>query len=155
MRRTLSLVAAAGVLTLGLAGCGAPADPAGLATEALALQNVGVDTGVEQSGTGDAPRRTLRRHLRKNTLHGEVTVNTKKGTRTVVVQRGSVTAVSGGTLTVRSTDGYALTWKLGTPLRVVQNRKKADASALKAGARVGVAGVREGTAATARLVAVT
>jgi hypothetical protein len=83
-----------------------------------------------------------------------MTVQGKDGLRTVVVQRGTVTAVDGRSVSVRSTDGFALTWTLGDPVRVVQDRQKAEISAVKVGAEVGVAGAEEGSATTARLIAV-
>lgn len=150
--------------TLGLAGllmtacAGAPA--ADVADEADALQQVGLVTGLEEAAPAPAPSAEAgkggpaRKLLRKNTLHGEMTVQGKDGVRTIVVQRGTVTAVDAATLSVRSTDGFALTWTLGDKLKVVQNKQKVEASAVKVGAAVGVAGVEEGTATTARLVAI-
>ena len=86
------------------------------------------------------------------TLHGEIVVRTKDGTKTVVVQRGTVTAVSATSITVRSTDGYTLTWALGKPLKVVEHRSTIDASQVKAGELVALAGVKNGSTPTARLV---
>jgi len=96
----------------------------------------------------------LRRYLRRNTLHGEVTVQGKDGAKTIVVQRGSITAVSGTGLTVKSTDGYTLTWTLAAKATVVQDKKKAGTSALKTGEQVGVAGTKDGAADNARLIAI-
>jgi hypothetical protein len=119
----------------------------------------GFETGLAaeaSAGTGDAPRKQLRKYLRKNTLHGEVAIETKKnGVQTVVVQRGAVTAVSGGSVSVKSSDGFALTWTLADTTRIVQDRKAAERSALKTGTQIGIAGVKDGSATTARLVAIT
>jgi hypothetical protein len=156
----------AGVLAL--AGCGAAAPtPGDLADEATALAQVGFDTGLPQdtptpsasasAATGAKPqarRKAIRRYLRKNTLHGEVTVQGKNGPRTIVVQRGSVTAVSATSLTVKSADGYTLTWTLAAKAAVVQDKKKVGTSALKTGEQVGVAGTKTGSADDARLIAV-
>jgi len=79
-------------------------------------------------------------------------VQSKDGPKTIVVQRGEVTAVSGDELTVKSADGFSLTWAVGDKLRVVQNRKAADQSAIKTGGQIGVAGVKDGEASRARLV---
>ena len=170
MALILPTLGLAGVL--GLAGCGAAAPrPADLADEANALAQVGFDTGLQDTPTpsasasagassqigkrqGQAGRKAGRRYLRANTLHGEITVRGKNGTKTIVVQRGSVTAVNATGLTVKSTDGYTLTWALSGPPRVVQNRKKVDASALKTGEQVGVAGTKDGSADDARLIAI-
>jgi hypothetical protein len=155
------------VLTLAVAlavtGCGAQAaapaaDVADAAVEMVALQEVGFaaadagDTATEAPGVRP---RAVRGLLRKNTLHGEVVVRTREGEeRTVVVQRGEVTAADDKGFTVKSSDGYEVTWTFGDKLRVAQNRKKIDRSAVKAGVQVGVGGVRDGSAVTARLIIV-
>jgi hypothetical protein len=180
MALILPALGLAGVL--GLAGCGAGAgSPSGLAgagtdlaDEATALAQVGFDTGLQgtpdpsasasagSSAAGAKPatgqkqvrRKAVRRYLRKNTLHGEVAVQTKNGTQTIVVQRGSVTAVSGGGVTVKSTDGYTLTWTMAAKVTVVQDKKKVETSALKTGEQIGVAGTKDGSVDDARLIAI-
>ena len=100
-------------------------------------------------------RRQARVLLGRNGLHGEAVVQTKDGgTKTVVVQRGEVTAVDGDSVTVKSTDGFTLTWKLGDQLRVVERRTTVKANDLKVGTRVNVAGARDGDASVARLIVV-
>lgn len=161
--------------TIALAGCGVAGSPtdtavpvvtADLADEATALQAVGFDTGLEaapapsaSAGTGsDArarhPRVAIRRYLRKNTMHGSVTVQGKDGVKTIVVQRGTVTAVTSTTVTVKSTDGFSLTWTFGNPMRVVQDKKTVATSALAAGKTIGVAGTQSGSVTSARLIAI-
>jgi hypothetical protein len=175
MALILPTIGLAGVL--GLAGCGAGAgSPSGLAgagndlaDEAVALAQVGFDTGLQDTptpsasasagakselGKRDVRRKAIRKYLRKNTLHGEVAVQTKDGAKTIVVQRGSVTSVNGGSLTVKSTDGYTLTWTLADKATIVQDKKKVETSALKTGEQIGVAGTKEGTADDARLIAI-
>jgi len=169
MRRTLLALGLTGVLAV--AGCGisgGAATPSDIADEAIALQQVGFDTGLADAGTpspgasagaaaaGDAPaRKTLRKYLRKNTLHGEVTLQTKKqGTKTVVVQRGSVTSVAADKVTVKSTDGFSLTWAFGDKLRIVQDKKTVEKSALKTGEEIGIAGTKDGSTNDARLIAI-
>jgi hypothetical protein len=152
-----------GASQAGASQVGASQAGADVADEAVALQLVGYDTGLADTassapasaGAGDAPRKTLRKYLRRNTLHGEVTIATKKnGNKTVVVQRGQVTAVTANSVSVKSTDGFALTWTFGDKLRVVQNRKTVEVSALKTGAEIGVAGTKDGDATSARLIAI-
>jgi len=163
---TLGLAAA-----LGLSACGASPAPtsapaAQLFDEASALESVGFETELaapDPSASDPAADRKEKRQerraagrkfLRQNTLHGEMTVQGKDGVRTIVVQRGTVTATDGRTLTVKSTDGFTLTWTNASDLRVVQDRKKVDASAIKNGSTIGVAGARDGSATTARLVVI-
>ncbi|WKU03338.1 hypothetical protein [Micromonospora sp. HUAS LYJ1] len=99
-------------------------------------------------------RRQARVLLGRNGLHGEAVVQTKDGTKTVVVQRGEVTAIDGDSATVKSTDGFTLTWKLGDQLRVVERRTTVKASDVTVGSKVNVAGAKDGDASVARLIVV-
>lgn len=160
---TLSTLGFAGLL--GLTGCGltthsTATTAADVADEAYALQTVGLDTATTPSPSASAAagaspkaahRRAIRRYLRKNTLHGEVTVQGKDGVKTIVVQRGTVTAVTSTTVSVKSTDGFAETWTFGDKLKLVQDKKAVQPSALKAGETIGVAGTKDGSTDTARL----
>lgn len=173
---TLSTLGLAGLL--GLSGCGltshqvanqASAAAADLSDEATALQTVGLDTTTAgevspaaSTAAGASPaaktraehRRAIRKYLRKNTLHGEVTVNGKDGVKTIVVQRGTITAVTSTSVSVKSTDGFAATWTFGDDLKLVQDKKKVETSALKAGEAIGVAGTKDGSTDTARLAVI-
>ncbi|WP_432825003.1 hypothetical protein [Dactylosporangium sp. CA-092794] len=144
-----------GCLVLGLAGCGLRRPGDGLRTvsvdgaeggaEAAALAVTGVPV------QGPAGHRTPR--LRRHVLHGEVVVQTKAGPRTVVVQRGSVTAKDGAGLTVRSADGFTLTWATDGQTRVVAGGARAGLDQVAVGAEVGVGGIK-GDPQAARLVVV-
>jgi hypothetical protein len=174
-RMALILPTAALAGVLGLAGCGAGTTAtsasvgADVADEALALQQVGFDTGLldapapsasaSAGASAELGRRTVRhpavrRYLRKNTLHGQVAVQTKDGVKTIVVQRGTVTAVTGGGVTVKSTDGFTLSWTFADKVTVVQNKKRVATSALKSGEQIGLAGVGTGGANQARLIVI-
>jgi hypothetical protein len=52
-------------------------------------------------------------------LHGEVVVQNESGSGTtrLLVQQGAVTAKAGSTVTVRSTDGYTVTWTVDASTR--------------------------------------
>ncbi|RKN46209.1 hypothetical protein [Micromonospora endolithica] len=98
-------------------------------------------------------RRQARVLLRKNTLHGEVVVQTKEGgTKTVAVQRGEVTAIDGQKMTVKSTDGFTMTWTFGPELRVLERRRTVQPEAVEVGSVLGVAGAKEGENGVARLI---
>lgn len=180
-RVVVTTVLAVGVALVGLSGCGrlggANADPASESTELTweeqALEAVGYTTeqlglisdpaaapavtAAPSADKGKGDRRERFHKLRfafKHTLHGEAVVQTAEGTKTVVVQRGVVTAVDATSLTVKSTDGYVITWTFGDPLTVVKERQKVEKSALAVGQEVGVAGAKEGDATKARLVVV-
>ena len=164
---TLSTLGLAGLL--GLTGCGvaartgAASTAADVSDEAFALQTVGFETGLEAdpapSASATPPtraehRKAIRRYLRKNTLHGEVAVQGRDGIKTIVVQRGTITAVTATGVSVKSTDGFALTWTFGDKLRVVQDKKTVPTSALKTGTAIGVAGTKSGSTDSARLIAI-
>ncbi|MBM7491515.1 hypothetical protein JOD64_002737 [Micromonospora luteifusca] len=107
----------------------------------------------EKRGEEWRKRRQARVQLRKNTLHGEAVVQTKEsGTQTVAVQRGEVTAIDGDSMTVKSTDGFSMTWAFGDDLRVVERRATVQPSEVKVGATLGVAGAKDGDKAVARLI---
>lgn len=99
-------------------------------------------------------RHALRVALRRDVQHGEAVVETKKGPVTVLVQRGVVTAVDAGSITVKSADGYTQTWHFGEKLRVVEKRATIQPTELKAGAQVALAGPKEGDVPTARLIVI-
>ena len=162
-RAALTTLALTGLLALTACGAAPQAAPAAaavdVADEAQALTAVGFATEVtpapSSSASADRKRRPgLRKHLRKNTLHGEITVQGKDAVRTIVVQRGTVTAVDTAGVTVKSTDGFTQTWTFGDKLKVVQAKKAVEVSAVKTGAEVGVAGAKDGDKSIARLVAI-
>jgi hypothetical protein len=105
---------------------------------------------------GSGRKGTLRKRLalRKNTLHGEFVVKTKDGTKTVDVQRGTVTAIDEKTVSVKSTDGFTLTWTFGSPIRVLEHRATVQPSAVKVGTEIGLAGTKAGSATTANLIVI-
>ena len=81
-------------------------------------------------------------------------MQTRDGVRTVVVQRGEITAVTETGLTVESADGFQQTWTYGDPLRIVRDGEPIERTALKTGTEIGLGGLRDGSATTARLIRV-
>lgn len=111
--------------------------------------------GPQRRGEAWRKRHAYRVLLRRNTLHGEAVVKTRDGTtRTVVVQRGTVTELNDTTITVKSTDGYTLTWTFGDPMHVIEHRDTIKANEIQVGAEVGVAGAKDGSATLARLIVI-
>jgi len=162
-------IALAALALVGLSACGVAQSPtapdsvevaADLPVEAQALAALGFDAALvpaeapttAQSARPDRPRRT-RVFLRRNVLHGEAVVQTKDGQKTVAVQRGAVTAINDKSVTVKSTDGFTQTWTFGNPLHVVEHRTTVQASAIKVGDEIGVAGAKESGGYVARLIA--
>jgi hypothetical protein len=99
-------------------------------------------------------RHQARGFLRKNTLHGEIVVQSDDGVRTIAVQRGTVTEIDDDSMTVKSTDGFTLTWTFGDELRVIERRKTVQPDDVEVGTEVGVAGAKDGDTGTARLIVI-
>jgi hypothetical protein len=153
---------------LGLTACGGTDLTDSLTPEATALTAVGfsepdlapaADPTPSASASAAAKphkarRPALRRQLAQHVEHGEVVVQTKEGDKTVDVQRGTVTAITGSSVTVKSADGFTQTWAFGSPLRVVEHRTTVQPSEVKAGIQIGVAGVKNGSTVTANLIVI-
>jgi len=92
--------------------------------------------------------------LRSRALHGEFVVQTKDGLKTVVLQKGSVTALSATSVTVKSTDGFTVTWTINDQTRVRKDKAAAASSDLKSGLVVRVVGPKDGSSTTARVIAI-
>ena len=162
--RLLAVGALAAVGLTGVAACGPGATPSGsaapLTVEEQALTDLGYDVAevlpaATPSGEpGGRPGKPYahRRHLGKRILHGEFVVSTDDGTKTILVQRGTVTAVGDDSMTVKSADGYSLTWTFGDKLRVIEKRKTVNGDALKVGDKVGAVGGKSGAGGEARLI---
>jgi hypothetical protein len=163
----IEVVAGLGPEGQALAALGLDADDLDLDVEQLLAPapapSVAPEGSTAPERAGDRPRRERaeewrkKRHarvlLRKGTLHGEAVVRTRDGgTKTVLVQRGEVTAIDGDSMTVKSTDGYTMTWRFGDDLRVVERRSTVQPEQVKVGSTVGVAGTKDGDAGVARLV---
>ncbi len=112
--------------------------------------------GAKANGKGHPrlKRLAVRRALARNVEHGEIVVDTKDGTKTIDVQRGTVTAITDTTITVKSADGFSLTWTFGTPLHVIEHRTTIQPKDVAVGAKVGVAGAKVGSTTTATLVVI-
>jgi hypothetical protein len=167
----LSIVVFAAAL---LTACGPSAAPALVATaEAEALAAIGVEPEDLAAAQPDATpsaqpkqkdkdkdrsrwegRRPQKVLLGRNVLHGEAVVQTKEGNVTVVVQRGEVTAISSTSVTVKSSDGFTMTWSFHSELRVIERRSTIQPTEIKAGAQIALAGPKSGDKPQARLVVV-
>ncbi|MET7422364.1 hypothetical protein [Dactylosporangium sp. NPDC005555] len=83
---------------------------------------------------------TSQHDMLSSVLHGEGTVQTKKGPVRVAMQKGTATAATSRSLTVRSADGYTKTWALDKNVKVLDKRKGPQPEALQAGSDVVVGG---------------
>jgi hypothetical protein len=158
----LGVLAAFGLTACGLADRAGSAQDSSLSPEAQTLVAMGFsDAQFEPAAVPSAnpdgghrvrPGRIIKLH--KNLLHGEAVVQTDSGPKTIDVQRGAVTAVDDKSVTVKSTDGFTLTWTFGTPLRVIKDKAPAQPSALKVGNEIGVAGTKDGGTVSAHLIVI-
>ncbi|GAA4609107.1 hypothetical protein GCM10023195_36390 [Actinoallomurus liliacearum] len=87
-------------------------------------------------------------------IHGQATVRTKKGFAQVDWQRGTLTATSGGTLSVRSVDGTTWQWKTDGTTKVRKDGAKSAVSKLASGDFVVILGRDASGARTANRVVV-
>jgi hypothetical protein len=164
MRRIIGILLAAAVALTAVAGCGRLRDRGDDTTELSwdeqALQSIGYETAdlapasSDDDTGGRGGRHPRLRYLFQHALHAEATVQTEKGLVTVVAQRGTVTEVTDATVTIRSTDDFTLTWRLGDRSVVVVDRAKSELSKVTVGTEVGVAGSRDGDTVTVRLLVV-
>lgn len=156
-RRTAAVVAAwtvAGVLGAAtLAGVARAAD-SGSSNAPSSTSSTSSTSAAAAGALAGRPGLAQLRKLGSRVLHGEFVVKTKDGNRTVDTQLGAITSVSATSMTVKSSDGYAQTWTLGSATRVRAGKGKGTIADLKVGDTVRLLGPRSGSDATAALVVV-
>ena len=81
--------------------------------------------------------------LGMNVLHGEGVVQTRQGPVRVAVQNGAVTAVNTSSVTVRSSDGFTVTWQLDQRTHVLDHRDTLQPGTVRMGNQIAVAGPRQ------------
>ncbi len=156
VKRTKTMVAV-GTLALALAGTGAglaaaqtPSAPAAPSTAANPAPTSPAP-GVKHPGphTGKHPGMGKHRGGLRRVEHGEFTVHTKTGDKVMDVQRGVVTAVNAGSVTVKSTDGFSSTYTLDPATKVHKGKTTATVSQITTNDRVRVRVQATKTASTA------
>jgi hypothetical protein len=142
-------------------GSGAPAaqPQAGASAEPSATPRPSRSPGARPTDRPKRPEGERRENRRRapgrigpRVLHGETVVATDQGNVTHVVQRGVVTAISGSSFTVRSADGFTLTWSRNADTKVRTAPKDQQQRALRVGDDVMSHGVRNGSSVLARQV---
>jgi hypothetical protein len=142
--------AVAGVLAVSAGGAALAATGSGSAPTSTATT---VQAPARGAKGGAAARGGWRRQLGRRVLHGEVTIQTRKqGRQTVVLARGKVTALSGSSITVTSSDGVATSFAIDGQTRFGFLRQPAPMAALKVGDQALVVGTKSGGANHARRV---
>jgi hypothetical protein len=84
--------------------------------------------------------------------HADAVVRTRTGPESILVQRGTITALDAGRMTVRSLDGWTGSWTLNDATHYRANGSRAAMSDLKVGDRVLVAGAGQDTSGVAQVV---
>ncbi|GAA3563313.1 hypothetical protein GCM10022197_18580 [Microlunatus spumicola] len=148
----LLATAASAVALAAAAGVGiASADPSPTPTpSASATPQAGPSTPAKAKPSQD-PAKKKHRDLAGRALHGEVTLGGKKH-RVVDVQRGTVSAVSAGSVSVRSADGFDGTYVVGPKTKVRVAKKEAAIGDVAVGDHVRVVATRDGQTLTATRV---
>jgi hypothetical protein len=140
----VAAVAGAAVLAAGGAATVAVADSGTAGTPATA-------TTASAAAASPAAHPARDRRIAR-AIHGEFVVRTANGYRTLDVQRGTVTAVSGSSLTVRSDDGFIGSYSVNGDTVVHHGREKVAISTVKVGDKVRVVAGVDGETRTARRV---
>jgi hypothetical protein len=142
-------VAVAGTLgaTNALAGSAAPAaetTPGPSQSAQPAPPAPGTKPGHRFGGPGHG----FGRWLGGRALHGQVVVEKPGGgTQTIVFQQGTITAKGSDSVTVKSTDGFTLTWTVGPDTRVSSVGGGGGLAGLAVGENVVAAGTPSGNGA--------
>ncbi len=149
-RRTAAIVAAwtaVGVIGVGSVGVAMAADSGSASPSPSASSS---------ANPGDPPGAGHQKlhSLRSRALHGEFVVQTKDGVKTVELQKGTVTAVSTTSVTVKSSDGFTVTWTINDQTKVRKDKAPATSADITSGVQVRVVGPKDGSTTTARLIAI-
>ena len=141
--RTAVVVTAAALTIGGLAG-----------GVAYAVGDSGATPAITTAALASAPAATTpsttpkhKKHpLLSRVEHGEATLRTKTGTELVDVQRGTVTAVTPTSVTVRSQDGFTATYTVTSTSKVRKDKQASTISAVAVNDKVALVAVKQGTA---------
>ncbi|MGI3783037.1 MAG: DUF5666 domain-containing protein [Janthinobacterium lividum] len=147
----LSTVALAGAIGVGVAS----ADPVPSPTpSATASPTAGAPTAKPSTASKPGKPATAaktKRALTKRALHGEVALAGEKH-RVVDFQRGTVSAVSASSITVRSTDDFSATYVVDASTKVRQAKEKTTIADVKTGDEVRVVATKSGATRTANRI---
>ena len=151
MKRTKTMVAAGGV-ALVLAGTGAGI---AVAQSTGSAQPVPAPASpANPTPKAHAPGAKQGAHHSKGMLgkveHGEFTTHSKKGDKVIDVQRGTVTKIDSGSITVKSTSGFTATYTINPATKVHKDKKSASAGDIAMNDRVALTAVKADNATTAQ-----
>jgi hypothetical protein len=107
----------------------------------------------ERKGFPALRRGLLGGRLGGQLLHSETTVKTDDGVKTFVIARGEVTALSGPSITITSSDKVATTFAINSDTRYGFRNFKQPQAQLKTGQTATAIGTRSGNTITASNIA--
>lgn len=109
--------------------------------------------GASADTSSPAGRDGMRlRGLGRRVLHGEVVLQTRKGFVTAVIARGTVTAISGSSISVQSADGVTTTFTINAKTKARSAGKVIALGDVHQGDKVGVLGIKNGGGVVAKLI---
>ncbi|HEY6423982.1 MAG TPA: hypothetical protein VIY28_12180 [Pseudonocardiaceae bacterium] len=160
--RTMKTVLA-GVTVLAVAGLGSGlafaqgSDVQGSDVQGSDVQNVDVQGSDVQGSDTTAPsdpagQAKHRRAFLGRVEHGEFTTHTKTGDQVVDVQRGTVTAVNGQSITVKSADGFSGTYSIDPQSKVRKDKRDITIDQVATNDRVVVFALKNGGTAAAKRI---
>ncbi len=149
--KTKLIAAGTTVAALSAVGVGvAVADPSSTPSSSPSAGSSASPSTGPSTGHAQKTGKKQKHQLLKRSLHAQVTLGGAKHQRVVEVQRGTVTAVTGSTVTVKSVDGFSATYQAGSKTKVRVDKKQSAISAVKVNDRVHVVGVKDGSTVTLR-----
>ena len=146
MNKPTKIIAAAGTIALA-GGIGAGLAYADSPPDSPTASPPAQPTGNDREAGGQAAHR----RLIARAIHGEATLAGGKH-KVVVFQRGTVEAVTGTSMTVKSPDGYRATYVLKPETKVRQGKQSGRLTDLTADDRVRVVAIKDGSTLTAKRV---
>lgn len=144
-----SAAAVAGVVGIGVASAAPTPTPS--SSSAPSASSTPSSGATPSAGKTRQEQPKKHRDLTRRALHGEVELRGTKH-RVVDFQRGTVSAVSDHSVTVRSVDGYVGTYVIGRDTKLRVAKKQATVGDLSTGDSVRVVAVKDGQTLTASRV---
>ena len=136
-----------GITAGGIAWAESASTPATTAAATSATTAAGA-AAPDANGAGGRMR-GLGRHV----LHGEVVLQTRKGIVTADIARGTVSAIDGDSISVKSADGVVTTFTINANTKARSAGHVIPLNTVHAGDQVGVLGIKTGAdAPVARMI---
>jgi Domain of unknown function (DUF5666) len=140
----LSTVALASAVGIGVASADPTPTPSATATPTAGAS--------PSTKPGKPAKDKAKRDLTQRALHGEVTLGGKQH-RVVDFQRGTVSAVSASSITVRSADDFSATYVVDAKTKVRHAKEQASIGDVKTGDKVRIVALKSSSTLTAKRVA--